>query len=83
MNGRAGLQRVLQEAPCSIRALAREAGVNETLLRKIRDGERRLTPQTRKAVVGALRRWEDRCGGLADELADAALGESSPEQEGG
>lgn len=67
------LQRILRDAPCSIRALAREAGVNETLLRKIRDGERRLTADTRDAVVAALRRWEDTCGSLAGDLETADL----------
>jgi len=70
---RAVLQEILESAPGSIRALAREAGVNETLLRKIRDGERRLTRDTRDAVAAALRRWEERCGGLAEDLESAEL----------
>lgn len=61
-------QRVLREAPGSIRELAREAGVNETLLRKVRDGKRRLTRETQQAVVNALQRWSGRCEELARAL---------------
>lgn len=66
--GRAVLQRILREAPGSIRELAREAGVSNALLRAVRDGDRRLTPATRKAVAAALRQWEDTCGELAEAL---------------
>lgn len=62
------LRRVLDDAPFSIRALAREAGVSHGLLTKIRDGERRLTEETREALVAALRRWGEQCNELADQL---------------
>lgn len=66
--GEAILRRVLEEAPGSIRELAREAGVSHVLLLGIRDGRRRLTPETRDAVAGALRGWAGRLEELADEL---------------
>lgn len=67
------LQRILRETPTSIRALAREAGVSHRLLQAIRDGDRRLTPATRDAVLRALRTWADTCSGLADDLEAAEL----------
>jgi len=67
------LRSVLEAIPASMRALAREAGVSPKLLRMIRDGERRLTPDTRDALAGALRRWEARCGEALDALESADL----------
>lgn len=58
---RAAFQQALDATPASIRALAREVGVDDRLLRLIRDGERRLTPDVRDALVEALSRWEARC----------------------
>lgn len=66
-DSRAALRQALDAIPASTRALAEEAGVDEKLLRMIRDGERRLTPETRDALVGALRRW----GGRLDEAGEA------------
>lgn len=69
--GRAVLRRVLREVPTSLRKLAHAAGVSESLLRAVRDGDRRLTSDTRQAVTAALRRWERTCGELADALEAA------------
>lgn len=60
--------RVIEEAPGSIRELAREAGVSHVLLITIRDGKARLTPKTRKALATALRRWSERLEGLVELL---------------
>lgn len=67
------LREVLQRAPGSIRELARAAGVDVTLLTKVRDGDRRLTPATREKVVGALRRWSETTVELADRLEASDL----------
>lgn len=67
------LSQALDEAPGSIRELAREAGVSKSLLLAIRDGRRRLTGETRAKVVAALRRWEATTGDLADALETADL----------
>lgn len=67
------LQRILREAPGSTRELARAAGISEGLLRAVRDGRRTLTPETRRAVVEALRTWAGTCDGLADALEAADL----------
>ncbi len=72
----AAFRRAIEGAPCSIRRLAEAAGVSHTLLLQVRDGDRRLTPATRRAVISALRSWGDRCHGLADALEDAAESET-------
>ena len=68
-------ERVLKEAPGSIRELARQADVSHALLIRVRDGDLRLTPETVEAIVAVLRTWEDRCHELADALEDAARNE--------
>lgn len=70
---RAALQEALEAIPASIRALAREADVSPRLLRLIRDGRRRLTPEARDAVAEALRRWEADCREAAESLEAANL----------
>ena len=67
-NGQTALQTVLDHVPTSIRSLAHEAGVSEGLLRAIRDGRRRLTPEVREALVAALRERATTYGDLADRL---------------
>lgn len=68
------LGQAFDATPGSIRELARAAGVSETLLRLARDGNRRLTPETREKVVEALRAWEAACREAADGLEAANLG---------
>lgn len=70
---KAVLRKVLDAIPTSLRALAHEAGVSEKLLRMIRDGDRRLTPEVRAQLVEALRAWEQDCGDAADALEAADL----------
>lgn len=71
MNIHAVVREALDRAPCSVRALALEAGVSPRLLRMIRDGDRRLTRETRDALAGALRDREDRCRAAAEALEAA------------
>ena len=47
----------LREAPCSLRALAREAGVSPTLLTLMTRGERAVTPAVAEKLAGAMDRW--------------------------
>lgn len=55
------LQRTtVREAALSLRALAREAGVDEALLRRIRKGERSATHDVARAVADALDRLAER-----------------------
>lgn len=65
----------VEAAPGSIRELAEKAGVSDALIRHVRDGRRRLTPATREALSGALRRWAARC-----EAAAAGLEGSGPQR---
>ncbi len=64
-------RRTLRDAPCSLRALAREAGLSHSTLLRARDGELPVSPAIVEAVVDALRRWGKRCAKLADELEAA------------
>lgn len=61
----------LELAPGSLRALAREAGLSEALLRRIRDGTRTATPETVGKVAGALERLRDRHDEAARVLRDS------------
>lgn len=69
----AALRKVLDLNPASLRALAREAGVSPKLIRMLRDGERRLTPEVRGALADALRRWEGHLGEAVEALEAADL----------
>ncbi len=57
--------RAVEDAPCSLRALAREAGVPHSTLIRIVNGERDATPAVARAVAEALRRWSDQCAASA------------------
>lgn len=65
---REAIRRVLEEAPGSIRALAREAGVDHSTLLKERDGKRSVPEHRAADLAAALRRWAERCERLADSL---------------
>ena len=62
----AALRRAIERAPCSVRALAHEAGVSDALLFMIASGKRQATPRVALKVAGALEKWAARC---ADEAA--------------
>lgn len=65
------IRKVLDSVPNSTRALAIEADLDESLLWKIRDGGRSLTPAVGHALAGALQRWETGCREAA-EILEAA-----------
>ena len=50
----------IEAAPCSPRALAREAGVPHSTLSRIKSGERGATVAVAIAVADALERWAQR-----------------------
>lgn len=50
----------LQVSPMSMRAIALEAGISDTLLRLIREGRRTATPATVQALADALERMSAR-----------------------
>ena len=55
------VQTALQAAPCSLRALARAAGIDHADLVRVRAGDRPATVALARAVMGALARWGDDC----------------------
>lgn len=65
------VRHTLKAYPGSIRTLAREAGVSDTLLRLIRDGKRTATQETVEALAGAMERLADRHAEAARILRDA------------
>lgn len=65
-------RRALRAAPCSLRALAREARVVHTTLAEIDRGELGASPAVARAVAKALLRWGTRCQKAAKGL-EAAL----------
>ena len=71
----AAVRRALSEAPCSTRALAKEAGVPHSTLVRIGDGSRDTTPAVAAAVARALRSWGKRCDRLAGWIEYAAKGD--------
>ena len=70
-NVRVALGRAMEEAPGSVRELARAAGLDHAALVRVRDGEYNLTPARVRSVIAALRAWSSRCADLADELKAA------------
>ena len=59
------LRRAIRRAPCSMRALARAAGVSHVMLQGIVAGRERATVRVAQKVVRALESWAARCGGEA------------------
>lgn len=55
------LVRAVRAAPCSIRALCREAGVDPSNVAKILRGDLGASPEVAGALAGALQRWGQRC----------------------
>jgi transcriptional regulator with XRE-family HTH domain len=61
----------LRAAPCSLRALARTAGVSHVQLLHIKQGKRRATPAVAKRVARALTGWSDTCAHAAARIRQA------------
>ena len=62
------VQRAITAAPCSIRALAREAGVPQSTLVRIQTGEREATLAVAKSIERALGNWGRACHKAAVSL---------------
>ena len=65
------VQRAIEAVPCSIRALAREAGVPQSTLVRIQSGKREATLAVAQAIAGALSVWSKTCTKAADSLVRA------------
>ncbi len=71
------VREALRSFPGSVRALAREAGVSETLLRQIRDGDRTATPRTLRLIADAMEFMGARQTHAASILRDAISGKEA------
>jgi plasmid maintenance system antidote protein VapI len=68
------VKRAVQNAPCSVRALARAAGVPDSTLVRIVAGERAATVAVAASVVRALEEWGAQCGRHAAAIRKAQQG---------
>jgi hypothetical protein len=68
----AAVRHALRQAPCSVRALAREAGVPHSTLVRIQGGALNASPAVAGAIAQALLAWGQRCEALAAQVGDAA-----------
>lgn len=66
------LLNAIEAAPCSLRALAREAGVAHSLLIQVQQRAFHATPELAAKITGALERWGARCRTAAKTLRAAA-----------
>ena len=67
----AAVARAVRGAPCSVRALARAAGVPDSTLVRIVAGDRASTPAVAAAIARALDQWGARCALLARGIRQA------------
>lgn len=70
------VRRALRDAPCSVRALAREAGVPHSTLVRIQAGDLNASPALADAVARALLTWASRCEHAAAVVKGAAQSRS-------
>lgn len=68
------LRRAIRQAPCTIRALARTAGVSHVMLAGIVSGRERATPRVALKVARALEQWATRCSTEAARVRAAVEG---------
>lgn len=73
------LRRAVRGAPCTIRALARTAGVSHVMLAAIVNGRERATPRVALKVAKALESWAARCGDEAAAVRAAVKDRSTKE----
>lgn len=55
------VREALENNPCSDRALAEKAGVQQSTVSRIRNGERSCTPRVAEALADALAEWAEAC----------------------
>lgn len=55
------VRQAIEAAPCSLRCLADAAGVDHSVLVRIRSGERNATHDVAAKVAGALAEWASDC----------------------
>ena len=65
------LRRAIQRSPCSIRALARTAGISHVMLAQIVRGREAATPRVALKVARALTLWGALCQAEAAKVRAA------------
>jgi hypothetical protein len=71
------LRKAIRGAPCTMRALARTAGVSHVMLVGIVAGRERATPRVAQKVAHALELWAARCAREAAAVRRAVEGRNS------
>ena len=66
------LREAVEQAPGSVRSLARAAGISPAILRHVSSGLRAATPDVADSVAAALEQWGVRCVKLAAKVRKAA-----------
>jgi len=66
------LAAAIAAAPCTLRALARTAGLSPALLSLIVSGKRHATPEVAEKIARALEAWSRDCDRLARKVRRAA-----------
>lgn len=69
------LRRAIRRAPCTIRALARSAGVSHVMLQGIVTSRERATSRVALKVARALEQWATQCSTEAARVRAAAEGQ--------
>ncbi len=69
------VRRAIRRAPCTIRALARTAGVSHVMLQGIVKGREHATRRVALKVARALETWAARCAGEAAAVRAAVKGQ--------
>jgi transcriptional regulator with XRE-family HTH domain len=73
------VRHAIEQAPGSIRALAREAGVSNVMLQGITSGRERATARVALEVAKVLDRWAKLCGTEAASVRAAVKGHNRKE----
>lgn len=68
----AAVLHAIEAAPCSLRALARAAGVSHALLLQLQRGDFQATPAVAEKVAKALDGWAGQCAAAARKVRAAA-----------
>jgi len=55
------VRQAIARAPCSERALARQAGIDQSTLLRIRQGKEKASERVARAVARALEQWGASC----------------------
>ncbi len=74
MTLQAAVRQAIADGPCTLRALAREAGLPIARLVRIRQGKATATPEVAARIASALKRWGKRCDRSSTRIRTALQG---------